>query len=118
MGQTIPLDQPGGRLYTRASRQTDLFASSSNAPGRRPLHNPAHERLIRQMGRLSGALLLLLKDEIKEPEQSVKKSIRRYELLLCSLLLCGLAFALWVFKAGSLHLFDAHTSLLLTSQQI
>jgi YYY domain-containing protein len=56
----------------------------------------------------------------KETEfmRSVKKSIRWYVLLLSGLALCGAAFALWALKASSLPRLVAHSSLLLTSQQI
>jgi YYY domain-containing protein len=48
----------------------------------------------------------------------VKKSIRWYVLPPGGLLLCGAAFAFRVLKAGSLPLFNAQKSLLLTSQQV
>ncbi|HEY6540616.1 MAG TPA: DUF2298 domain-containing protein, partial [Ktedonobacteraceae bacterium] len=48
----------------------------------------------------------------------MKKSIRWYVLPLGSLALCGVVFALWILKAGSLPLFAGHKLLLLTPQQI
>ncbi|HEU0002196.1 MAG TPA: DUF2298 domain-containing protein, partial [Ktedonobacteraceae bacterium] len=48
----------------------------------------------------------------------MKKSIRWYLLPLGGFALCGAVLAVWALKARSLPLFNAHKSLLLTSQQI
>lgn len=48
----------------------------------------------------------------------MKKSIRWYGLLTCGLALCAVAFAVWMWRAGSFPLFAGHHSLLLTSWQI
>src|SRR5712692_4675434 len=61
MGNTISLDQPIDRMYTWASRQTDLFAPSSDAPCGRPMHQPfTNASLGIRTGRPQGASLLVI----------------------------------------------------------